>query len=82
MSESLKEIAIVLDKIKQARGDRGLTEVADSIGITKQRLWNYENGLYDPPADILVKLALAYGVRPESFTNASDKFLKKVYSDA
>jgi len=68
-------------KLREARGDRQLTEVARIIGISKQRLWNYENGLYDPSSDIVVRLCMLYQKPIEFFAkaNSAKKNLASAY---
>ncbi len=78
--DELKDIAIDPVKLREARGERKLTKVAATIGISKQRLWNYENGLYDPPSDVIARLSLLYKIPIERLTTASEKFLKKLYT--
>lgn len=80
--DELQAIKIDHQKLKAARGDRGLTEVARTIGISKQQLWNYENGLYEPPSATVAKLCLLYQVPIETLLNVSEVFLKKMYTAA
>jgi len=56
---------VTIDQAKLAvlRGDRKQKEVAESVGITPQRLWNYESGSYRIPADVFVRLCLFYNVQ-------------------
>lgn len=77
--ENLSQIKIDPQKLKAARGDRGLTEVARIVGISKQQLWNYENGLSELPAATIAKLCLLYRVPIEQLTNATKNFLGKEY---
>lgn len=58
--------ATVNDRLKAARGDRTLREVAASIGITPSALSNYESGIRVPRDRIKVKLAGYYGVTIDS----------------
>ena len=82
MVDEIKDLKIDPEKLRNARGTRKLTEVAESIGISKQRLWNYESGLYSPPADVIAQLCLLYHIKVEEITTASDILLKKLYSAA
>jgi len=77
--DDLQGIKIDPEKLKAARGERGLTAVASIIGISKQQLWNYENGLYEPSSSTLAKLCLLYQVSIESLVNIDRKNLKKMY---
>lgn len=82
MANALKDLKIDPEKLRSARGARKLTEVAESIGITKQRLWNYESGLYSPPANVIAQLCFLYQVKIEEITTISENLLKKEYSAA
>ncbi len=77
--EELKDIKIDPEKLRQARGDRGLSESARAIGVTRQQLWNYENDCGEPPSSAIARLCLLYGVSIESLVNADKKTLKKMY---
>jgi len=77
--ENLSQIKIDPKKLKAARGDRGLTEVARIVGISKQQLWNYENGLSELPGTTIAKLCLLYQVPIEQLTNAAKNFLENEY---
>jgi transcriptional regulator with XRE-family HTH domain len=54
---------IDLDKLKKARGLRSLSDVAKEVNLTRQQIWNYENGTSEPPISVLMKLAHLYGVK-------------------
>lgn len=77
--DDLQEIKIDPEKLKAARGERGLTAVASAIGISKQQLWNYENGLSEPSSSTIAKLCLLYQVSIESLLSTGKKSLKKKY---
>lgn len=47
-------------KLIALRGDRDIDEVANSIGVTKQAIWNYENDKRVPRDDIKKKIADYY----------------------
>lgn len=47
-------------KLIELRGDRDIDEVANSIGVTKQAIWNYENDKRVPRDDIKKKIADYY----------------------
>lgn len=52
-----------LEKLKKARGLRSLSSVAKEIGLTRQQIWNYENGVSEPPFSVILKLANLYGIK-------------------
>lgn len=47
-------------KLIALRGDKDIDEVANSIGVTKQAIWNYENDKRVPRDDIKKKIADYY----------------------
>lgn len=57
--------SIDLEQLKKARGLRSVSEVGAVIGVSRQQIWNYENGVSEPPLSVLIKLADLYGVRVE-----------------
>jgi len=72
-------IKIDPEKLRQARGERGLSESARAIGVTRQQLWNYENDCGEPPSSVIAKLCLLYGVSIQSLVNVDQKTLQKMY---
>lgn len=56
---------IDLEQLKKARGLRSLRSVGTAVGVTRQQVWNYENGTSEPPISVLAKLADLYGIRLE-----------------
>lgn len=56
---------IDLEQLKKARGLRSLNEVSKAIGLSRQQVWHYENGVSEPPISVLIKLADLYGIRVE-----------------
>jgi len=78
--DDLKHIQFDLKKLREARGDLKLIDAARTVGISKQRLWNYENGLYDPPTDIFAKLCLLYQRPIEFFIKVPDTAKKNLAS--
>ncbi len=60
---------INLDNLKKARGLRSAASVAKQLNISKQQLWNYENGLSDMPVRMLVRIANLYGVNAQELIN-------------
>jgi len=45
---------------------RSQSDVAKALGLSRQQIWNYENGTSEPPLSILIKLAELYGIRVET----------------
>lgn len=45
-----------------ARGSMSRKAVADRLGLSRQQIWNYENGRSLPPIDVLMQLARLYNV--------------------
>lgn len=64
----VSEIKIDGEKLKRARGLRRPSEVATEIGITRQHLWQIEQGKAVPSGEILAKLCWLYGKPVEEFT--------------
>lgn len=58
-------------RIKELREAKGLTleELSDKIGVSRQQIWNYENGINHPKGDKINKMA--------QFFNVPVKFLKE-----
>lgn len=79
--DELKNIEFDTQKLREARGDRALTDVAQTIGVTKQMLWNYENGYGDPSSAVVARLCLLYQKPIEFFIKATsgEKFLAGTY---
>lgn len=78
----LEQIKIDPLKLRAARGDRKLTEVAQNVGISKQSLWNYENGHNEMPAVTVAKLCILYQIPIESLTTVDEDFSQNMYSRA
>ena len=49
-------------KLIEARGERSRSAVAAEIGVTRQQIWNYENGTSEPPISVLCDLARFYKI--------------------
>jgi transcriptional regulator with XRE-family HTH domain len=79
--DDLKHIEFDAKKLREARGDRALIEVAQAVGVSKQMLWNYENEQGDPSSDVVVRLCLLYQKPIEFFAKqpTGEKFLANVY---
>lgn len=65
--------------LKNLRGEKALQEVADSLGITKQALFNYETDQRIPRDEIKIKIAEYYNrsVQELFFAQNSNKTLRK-----
>lgn len=61
-----------LVRLKQARGLRSQSAVAKAIGVSRQQIWNYENGESEPPISVLIKLATLYGIKPQDMLLQKD----------
>lgn len=62
------DVKIDYNKLKEARGTRRVTAVAQAIGISRQMLWNIENGKKMPSRDTLVKLCFLYDLDIKQLT--------------
>lgn len=60
-------------KLKEARGNRSPQAVADAIGISRQHLWQIENGKRSPGSAILTKLCWLYDLELSDLTNGFSK---------
>ena len=60
--ETLTRIKIDPVKLREKRGNRTLAEVAESVGVSKQAICNYEHHSrrWSPSSDVLVRLCLLY----------------------
>lgn len=75
----LKNIRIDPTKLKLARGARGLTESARSVGISKQSLCNYESGRSEPPSSAIAKLCLLYQVPIDQLVSPEAQTVEEKY---
>jgi transcriptional regulator with XRE-family HTH domain len=66
--ENLQEITIDGSALAAARGEMSIAEAARRLGITRQRLWNWENDIKAIPADYLARVCLLYDKPIEFFT--------------
>jgi transcriptional regulator with XRE-family HTH domain len=78
----LENIKIDPVKLRAARGERKLSEVALIVGVSEQNLWNYENGHNQISAVTLAKLCILYQTSAEDLTTADENFLQSEYSAA
>lgn len=78
----LEQVKIDPGKLRAARGCRKLSEVARIVGVSKQNLWNYENGHNQMSAATLAKLCILYKTPIEKLTTADELFLQNAYSAA
>jgi DNA-binding XRE family transcriptional regulator len=64
-------------KLRDARGSRSVTAVAEAIGISRQHLWQIETGKRKPGSVILAKLCWLYDLDisdvAKGFTNGKRK---------
>lgn len=51
-------------KIKQLRKQRGISQIAlaKTLGVSKSVVSSYENEIHMPPYDVLIRIALLFGV--------------------
>ena len=65
----------ISESLKRCREHFNLTQaqVAESIGILQQTYYKYEAGKNVPSADVVVKLANAYGVSTDYLLGLSDE---------
>ena len=60
------------DRLKELRGTRSQSEVADLLGI-KQNAWSrYELGAATPGADMLIQICTTFGVSADWLLGLSD----------
>lgn len=64
------------NKLKELRKERHLTqkEVADKIGLTKNALGNYEQGIREPSLEILKNLCDFYDVTADYLIGRTDSY--------
>lgn len=64
------------EKLKELRIERGLTQkqVAESIGLTKNALGNYETGIREPSLDLLRKLCDLFDVSADYLIGRADSY--------
>lgn len=69
------------DKIKELRQSKNLTQVqfGASIDYSKQSVSNWENGNIDPPAAVIRKIAVKYGVTSDYLLELNE--LRKISVD-
>lgn len=63
-------------RIKNLREEHGFTqkELAEKVDTTNKNIWAYENGLAQPPIEILIKLATVFNVSVDYIIGNSDDF--------
>lgn len=70
-------IAINPKKLREARGSRSATAVAETIGISRQHLWQIETGRRKAGSEILAKLCWLYDLSisdiANGFANGKDR---------
>lgn len=57
--ETFENIQFDGSKLKQARAKRPMRQIAAQVGISRQALWQIENGKSAPSADVLLRLCAA-----------------------
>jgi transcriptional regulator with XRE-family HTH domain len=57
----IQEIRVDPERLRKARGSRSPSVVATELGITRQRLWQIENGNGVPSGDVLARMCELYG---------------------
>jgi DNA-binding XRE family transcriptional regulator len=68
MTTEVSEIRFDGAKITKARGSRTLNAIASQVGITRQALWQIENGKTTPSADVLLKICRVLDLGAEDMT--------------
>ena len=65
----LTDIKIIPEKLKVAREESSLslTKAGQSVGVSRQRMWDYENGRCDCPVDVFARLCTLYEKPVEFF---------------
>lgn len=63
------------EQIKKLRIDKNLSQVelANKLSVTKQSVSNWENGNIMPSIDMLMKIAVFFGVTTDYLLGLSDK---------
>ena len=69
---SVKELEIDGARLRKARGERKASDVAETIGISRQHLWLLETGQRTPSGKILAQLCWLYDKRVEDFTTKTN----------
>jgi transcriptional regulator with XRE-family HTH domain len=70
------EHATFAERVRQLRKESGLTQtqLADYIGVSQATVGNWETGVREVPrGDNLIKLAEAFGLKPEEFMKTRRK---------
>lgn len=52
-------------QLKEARGDKTLQEIADSIGVTAGTISKIENGKFPSAIDLYIKIAIVLNLKIE-----------------
>ncbi len=61
---------VKLQEIRKSKGIKA-TQAAAKLGITRNALWNYENGKRTPSFHMMIKIAKLYGVSIADFVDES-----------
>lgn len=62
-----------MNKLQEIRKAKGIkcTQAATKLGVSRNTLWNYENGRRTPSFSMLIKIATLYGVSVADFVDES-----------
>jgi len=58
---------------QRLKAGKSVKEVADTIGVTHQSIYGFENGRYMPSINILQKMAQVYGCTMEELLEGENK---------
>ena len=68
MIETINKLEFDGSKLKEARKDRTMSDIAKAVGISRQSLMQIEQGITKPSADTLVKLCAALNLSISDLT--------------
>ena len=60
-----------LKEFLESRPDISKAGLAKILGISSQSLYNYMNGVHEPPYSLVIKIEKLYGLQPGVFTKLS-----------
>lgn len=71
---------ILGEKIKRLRKENGLnqTQLAERIGVDKSAISFWENGINEPKANYITKLALLFNISADYLLGIEDEFGNKI----
>lgn len=73
-------LAILLRASRERIG-KTQKEVADHLGYAQQFLSNWENGVSEPPAEVLGAICSLYGVKLTTLVDLMDSVQSKIFRD-